>query len=480
MKEIYIERQENLLRAAVFENGKLIECLIEGNSREPEPGQIYKGIVKNIVPAIKCAFIDIGYEKNCYMYLDRKFNNLKIKKNDEVMVEILKESVGEKGPKVTNAITIPGRYVVLETLNKDISFSKKIVDEGFKSSVREAIVKPEDIGVTIRTNAAKLSVEMINNEIKELVEIYSEIKRKSQYLIKTNLLYNGEGIIKKLIRDIVNEETERIIVDNKEDFNYLKKFLELAAELNCKLEFYNESRTLFGSTGIDKEILGLRNREVLLKEGGHLVIDKTEAMYVIDVNSGKSIKGSTIEKTALNTNLKAAEEIGRQVRLRNLSGIIVVDFIDMNNSEHKNKVMSTLKAAFKNDKSKVSLYPFTQLNLVQIARERRGKPLSEYLEEKCSSCKGKGKILSLWYLEGLIRNEIIKIAREYECKNIYLELDIVHKNDILRDVSKFIEHIGGNDNNIYAKFVEETDYCKIEPLIFPNHIENMQKYKIYG
>jgi ribonuclease G len=480
LKEIYIERKENFIRAAVLENGRLKECVIEEENLAPQPGQIYKGIVKNIVPAIKCAFIDIGYDKNCYMYIDRKFNNTKIKKNQELMVEILKESVGEKGPKVTNAITIPGRYAVLETINKDISISKKIKDESLKASLREKIVKPEEVGITIRTNAAKLSVDLINKEIEKLYEIYCEIKRSSEYSINKKLLYSGEGIIEKLIRDVVDEKTERVVVDNQEDYSYFNNFLKYAAELNCRVELHSDSRALFGTFGIEKEILKLRSSKVLLDDGGYIVIDKTEAMYVIDVNSGKNTKGSTIEKTALDTNLKAAQEIGRQVRLRNLSGIILVDFIDMNKEEYKDKVMSTLKASFEGDKSKIVIYPFTQLNLVQIARERRGKPIAEYMEEECHCCKGMGSRLRLWYLQGLIKNEILRISKDYECKNIYIEINNIYKTEIEKDLNKFIEHISGTDKLIYAKFVEEVDYFKVEPLIFPNHIENMQKYKIYG
>lgn len=480
MKEIYIERKESFLRAAMLQEGKLIECLIEEETAEPKSGQIYKGIVKNIVPAIKCAFIDIGYEKNCYMYLDRKFNNTNIKKNDEIIVEVLKESVGEKGPKVTNAISIAGRYAVLETLNTGINFSKKIREEGIKASIRESIVKPEDVGVTLRTNAAKLPVELINKEIEQLYEIYSEIKRESQYSVKTKLLYSDEGIIEKLIRDIVDEKTEKIIADNEEDYNYLKKFLTLAKELSCKVELYKDCRALFAAFGIEKEILRLREREVRLSEGSHIVIEKTEAMYVIDVNSGKNTKSTSLEKTAFETNINAAEEIARQIRLRNLSGIILIDFIDMSRVDYKDKIIKTLKTAFEGDKSKVSIYPFTELNLVQIARERRGKPLSEYIEEECSCCKGRGRRVRLSYLAGLIRNELLKLAYEHQCKDIYIELDEAYRADIHKELDRFIDNIGGADKRIYVKFVEEEKYFKIEPIIFQNHIESIKKYKIYG
>jgi ribonuclease G len=480
LKEIYIERKENFLRAAVMEDGMLIECLIEEETSEPKPGQIYKGVVKNIVPAIKCAFVDIGFDKNCYMYLDRKFNNTSLKKNEELMVEVLKESVGDKGPKVTNALSLPGRYAVLETINTGINFSKKIKDEGLKTSMKEAIIKPEDVGVTLRTNAAKISVEIINKEIEQLYGIYSEIKRESQHSVRTKLLYSGEGIIEKLVRDIVDENTSRVIVDNEEDYNHFKKFLGFAKELNCRVEQYNDSRALFAAFGIEKEILNLRDREIRLNEGSHIVIDKTEAMYVIDVNSGKNTKGSSLEKTAFETNLKAAEEIARQVRLRNLSGIILVDFIDMTSHSYKDKILNTLKAAFEGDKSKVNIYPFTELNLVQIARERKGRPISEYIEERCSACHGRGKRIRLWYLTGLIRNELLKIVKEHQCRHILLELDETYKAPIVNELNYFVENIGGKDCSIYVKFVEEENYFKIEPLIFQNHIENAKKYKIYG
>jgi ribonuclease G len=480
LKEVYIERREKLLRIAIIEDGDLVNCFIEEKTSEPQRGEIYKGVVKNIVPGIKCAFIDIGYEKNCYMYVDRKFNNTKIKKNDEVIVEVLKESVGEKGPKVTNAISIPGRYAVLETLSKGINFSKKIQDEGFRCLINENIKKPEDVGITIRTNAERASLEAISKEIEELYEIYKSIKRDGQYSIKPKLLYSGDGLISKIIRDTIDDNTEKIIVDSIDDYNYLKKYVEFSNEMKCKVEHFIETRSLFSYYGIEKYILNLRSREVLLEDGGTIVIDKTEAMYVFDVNSGKNTKSNSMDKTAFETNIKAAREAGKQILLRNLSGIIIIDFIDMSNDEHKSKVMNELKHALEGDKSKTNIYPFTQLNIVQLSRERRGKSIYEYIQDECHCCKGRGTRIRLAYLVNLLKNEILKISNEYDYTNIFIELSSQYKQHIMNNIESFIQDIGACDKKIYMDFVEEMDLFKVEPLIFPNNIENMQKYKIYG
>lgn len=480
MKEIFIERQKEILRIAIKEENKLKECFIEEDIDEPIPGQIYKGIVQNIVPAIKSAFINIGYEKNCYMYLDSKFNNTKIKKNDEVIVEIIKEDIGEKGAKVTNAFSIAGRYVVLETLTNDISFSKKLYEEDIKNYIKQNIIKPDDIGITIRTNAAKVPIESINKEVESLYEIYKTILKESRYSIKPKLLYSDEGIIDRILRDNLDESTNKITVDNKEDYEYIKNFIKNKTDINTCLELYDNARTLLSFQGIEKEIEKLRNNKVYLKCGGYIVIDKTEAMYVIDVNSGKNIKNHSMRDTVLKTNLEAAEEIGRQIILRNLSGIILVDFIDMDNKEDKNTVMQALMKGFEKDKNKTVVYPFTELNLVQIARRRKGKTIYEYMEENCNCCRGKGKRFKLSYLNQCMRNEVLKIHKEQGINDIYIELGKIYKEEILDDILEFIKAIDCEDKKVYIKFMENIEYYKLEPLIFSNSIKEAEIYKIYG
>ncbi|AYF54481.1 Rne/Rng family ribonuclease [Clostridium botulinum] len=481
LETIYIEREEEILRIVLREDDILKECFIEEEKSEPSPGKIYKGVVKNIVPAIKCAFIDIGCNKNAYMYLHHKFKNDDLKNGDEVLVEIMKEAIGEKGPKVTSSISVPGRYVVIVTNNNKISFSKKIEDnDNFKCYIKDNVNKPEDIGIMIRTNALDATIEDINTEIEKLYETYKKIVQEGTYCLKPKLLYDGGGTLGRILNDILTFNTKKVVLNNEQDLKYIKKFIEDKSDLDLELQLYEGTQNLFSYYNIEREILSLRNNKVMLPSGGNIIIDKTEAMYVIDVNSGKNTKETSIDKTALVTNLEAAREIARQIMMRNLSGIIIIDFIDIHDYDYKKKILHILKDEFKEDKKKTVIYPFTQLNLVQIARKRRGKAISEYIEEECTMCNGKAKRIKLSYINKLIRNELKKIDNDYNISDIYIELDEKYKKDVLGDVIKFIKDIEGLRKKIYVNFISNLEYFKVEPLLFASQIKKLENIKIYG
>jgi len=480
VKEIYIERQEEFLRIAIKENNKLKECFIEEDSSGPIPGEIYKGVVKNIVPAIKCAFIDIGHNKDCYMYLDERFNNTKVKKGDEIIVEVLKEEIDKKGAKVTSAFGIPGTYSVVINMNKDISFSKKINNSDFENMVSKELIKPEEIGVMIRTNAFNVDISILNDEVSALYEIYKGIINRAKYSRNPILLFSDAGALNRTLRDMLDKNTFKIVLNDESDFKYTKKFTQEREDIDVKVEFHNESRMLFDYYGIEKEILSLRNHRIPLKCGGNIVIDKTEAMYVIDINSGKNTKGHSLRKTAQSTNIEAAEEIARQIRLRNLSGIIIIDFIDIEDLEVRKSILNVLRMGFADDKNKTIIYPFTELNLVQIARRRRGKSIYEFIEEPCMQCGGKSSRVKLSYIQFLIKNEVFKMNVEQGIKNIFIEIDENYKKDIMDDVLEFARQIGALENSIYMNFIPHLEKFKVESLIFANQIRDLQTYKIYG
>nr|WP_243441497.1 ribonuclease E/G [Clostridium arbusti] len=480
LKNIFIERQKNLLRIAIVVENKLTECFIQEEDTLVYPGQIYKGVVKNIVPAIKCAFIDLGTGKNGYMYMDSRFNNIKLKKGDEFLVEVIKESMGTKGPKVSNKITVPGRYAVIETLNNEISISKKIVNENIKEQFKTSIKKPKDVGVMIRTNAEKVTIDEINNEIERLYGVYRDIVKKGNYSNEPELIYNAGGVLGKVLRDIVDENTEKIIMNDKDDFIFIKNYITNKADMNAKVEHHGHSIPIMDYYGIEKKILELRKHKIELPCGGSIVIDKTEAMYVIDVNSGKNVKERNIRNTAEFTNIQAAKEISRQIILRNLSGIIVIDFIDLDDIKAKNKILDALKYGFKEDKNKTIIYPFTELNIVQIARRRRGKSILDYIEQNCKVCYGSGKILKLSYLTNLLRNKVIRIDAENISKHIYIEISQEYKLTILKYIVKFVKSIESEEKSVYIKFIKDMDTYKVEPLIFKSQIEDCNIYKIYG
>ncbi|MBU3110425.1 Rne/Rng family ribonuclease [Clostridium lacusfryxellense] len=480
MKEIYIERQEKFLRIAIKENNKLKECFIEEEYSGPIPGEIYKGVIKNIVPAIKCAFVDIGHNKDCYMYLDERFNNTKIKKGDEIIVEVLKEAIDKKGAKVTSAFGIPGTYCVIVNINKDINFSKKINNKAFEAMVRSSLDKPSDIGVMIRTNAFDVNIEVLNDEVSDLYEIYKDIINRAKYSLNPILLFSDAGALNRTLRDILDKNTFKIVLNNESDFAYAKKYTQNRSDIDVKVELHNESRMLLDYYGIEKEILSLRNHRISLKCGGNIVIDKTEAMYVIDVNSGKNVKSHSLQKTAQSTNIEAATEIARQIRLRNLSGIIIIDFIDIEDLDVRRKILDALREGFADDKNKTVIYPFTQLNLVQIARRRRGKSIYEFIEEPCKHCDGKSTRVRLSYIEFLIKNEIFKIQKEQGIKDIYLELDLIYKKDVMEDVLEFVKQIGALESSVYVDFTTHLEKFKVESLIFANQIRDLLAFKIYG
>ena len=479
LKEIFIERQEGILRIAIKENSRLKECFIEEESDDVFAGQIYKGIVKNIIPAIKSAFVDIGHKKNAYMYLDTKFSNTHLKKGDEVIVEVVKEDIGSKGAKVTNAISLPGRYSVLQTLSKELTFSKKIDNAEYKVEVSKSIVKPKGVGVMIRTNAVNVGIDVLNEEIAMLDRKYRELIKKAEFAIKPGLIFDDGGILGRVLRDKVDEKTSKIYVDNREDYEYIGKFLTDNSDVAAEKVFHEDERTMLDYYGIEKEIMGLRREKVYLSCGGHIVIDRTEAMYVIDVNSGKNVKGTSIEKTVYQTNMQAAAEIARQIKLRNLSGIIVVDFIDMENNLYKQEVLSVLNEGFSDDKSKTTIYGFTELNLVQIARRRTGKPISDYIEEACDNCAGTGSRLKLSYICLLIRNEILRISSGLEIGHIHITVNGIYEKDIRGDVLGFIRNIGSLDKKIYLTIYKGEAY-KVEPLIFESQIQNLEPFRLYG
>lgn len=470
MKEIFIERREKTLRVAIKENSKLSECYIEEASDEPVAGEVYKAIVKKIVPAVKGAFLDIGKDKEAYIQLAGRLSE-KIKCSDEIIVEVIKGPLGKKGAKVTSNFTVAGKYLVIEVNHKDIRISKKIENKDFEKNILSNLEKPADIGVTIRTIAESVSIDIIQRELNELYDKYKEIISEGKYSLNTKKLHENNGLLNKIIRESHKENTKKIVVDNEEDYELLK-------ESNLEVEFHNEIRTIFDFYDIEKEILSLRNTRVNLKCGGNIVIEKTEAMYVIDVNSAKNISGKNKEKNAEETNIEAAKEILRQVKLRNLSGIIIVDFIDMYNDEGKVAIINILKEGLEGDKQKSTVFNFTALGLVQISRSRIGKSIDEYIEEDCTRCHGLGKILKLSYIELLLKNEITRWQLESNINDFHINLNKIYENDTKGNIFDFLKSIGALTVNIYLTFDDNKDGYTIEPLIFKNQISNLSEYLV--
>lgn len=475
MTEIFIERNKSLLRIAIKDNGVLNECFVEEDSKMPKVGEIYKGRVKNIVAAINSIFVDIGLEKEAYMYFSNELKAKGIKKGDEILVEILKEPLGNKGAKVTKNISVPGRFMVITKEETGIKFSKRIDSEEDKLRILKIVNKIDDYGITIRTEAADATKEEILEEKNNLLKEVEELEKKLKYSTNLGKAYGESVILNKVLRRN-SDKACKIIVNNKEDFEEINDYIQDKADMF--LEKYEGYKNLFDAYGIEKEIIKLRHKKVSLNCGGNIIIDKTEAMYVIDINTAKNIKGKSFNKTILETNLEAAKEIGRQIRLRNLAGIIIIDFIDMRDYSQKAIVMEELRNSLVDDKGNVKVFPFTDLDLVQISRKRVGKSIYEYLEEPCLRCHKEGYVLKLSYIEGLIKNHIIRVEKENDIKDFYIELDKNYQDMVKEDIISFLTNINGLDKEIYLNFVDDIEGYKIETLIFNSQKENIRNYKI--
>ncbi|MCE5222155.1 MAG: Rne/Rng family ribonuclease [Clostridium sp.] len=476
MKEIFIERREKLLRIAVKSNNELIESIVEEKKNEPITGEIYKGRIKNILPAINSIFVELGLDKEGYMYYSDELKAKGIKKGEEILVEVIKEPLNDKGAKLTSKVSIPGKYIVLNCYKEGIEFSKRIENKEKKKEILENVEPLKDVCITIRTEGANVSLEILKNEINKLYGEFENIDKKMRYSLGLKKLYGEDLSLSKLLINSIGEEVTKVYVNNDMDFEKISHFIK--GEENFKLEKYEGYRGLFDFYGLEKELLKLRHNKVNLPCGGYIVIDKTEAMYVVDVNSGKNIKEKSFDKTILETNLEAAKEIGKQIRLRNLSGIIVIDFIDMRDKSQKEIVMDALKESLKLDKGNVKIFPFTQLDLVQISRKRQGKSIYEYMEEECIICKGKGILLKLSYIEGLIKNEIIRMQEENSINCFHIQIDSVYKDRIKEDIFDFIKEIEALDKEIYLNYVDGIEGYKIEPLIFQGQKDNLKDYKV--
>ncbi|MDS0528400.1 ribonuclease E/G [Clostridium sp. SHJSY1] len=476
MKEIFIERREKSLRIGIKNNGVLEECIVDEERNGPSIGEIYKGRVKNIIPATNSIFVDIGLEKEGYIYYSNELKSKGIKKGNEILVEILKEPINEKGAKLTTKIGIPSKYMVIESGDEGIEFSKRFKDEVKKELILAELKEVKGGKLIVRTEAANVSIEELEHERKLLEKEYEEINRRMKYSSQLGKLYGDNLAINKVLRDKVGIDCIKIVVDNEEDYNFIKEYLK--DEKNVKIELFDSTKRLFDYYDIEKELLKLRHNKVVLPCGGSIIIDRTEAMYVIDVNTGKNIKERSFEKTILDTNLEAAREIGRQILLRNLSGIIVIDFIDLRDKAHKSIVMKELKDALKEDGGNHKVFPFTELNLVQISRKRVGKSVYEYMEEKCPLCCGNGSLLKLSYLEGLINNEITKYHNENSISDFFIEVDETYMNKIKEDLVSFLKNIDGLDKKIYINYVSGIEGYRVEPLIFKNQKKNIEQYLV--
>lgn len=410
-KEIVLQSQSKGLRAAVFEQGDLMEVFEEESVSSHLVGNIYRGRVENVLPGMQAAFVDIGLDKNAYLYIgdavpsrfeeDEKVvpaDSVRIEHvltpRQELLVQIIKEPVGSKGARISVNLTLPGRYVVLLPQVSYIGVSRKITANEERVRLRDIAdqSKPEGMGVIIRTLAQGIDGEEIAEDIAQIVEIWRVLQPKIPHVSVPGLVHKDADLISRLVRDWIDQDVEKITVDQDEVAIVLRKALQNIEHPAAKHILVITGEDLFARYGINEEIRKTLRPKVWLKSGGYLVIQQTEALIVIDVNTGKYVGQKSLEETVVHTNLEAAGEIARQLRLRNLGGIIIIDFIDMIAKEDQQQVIDALETACARDKTKSQILGLTQLGLVEMTRKKVGQTLAVRYTSPCPSCDGSGRV----------------------------------------------------------------------------------------
>ena len=369
MKKILLNHTQKKTRAVVLSDDELVAYYVFDAEEPHIIGNIYKGRIQNILPGMQAAFVDIGTEKNAFLQFGKKkIPALDI--DDEVLIQIDKEAVGTKGPRATLALSIPGRRVVLLPNSHSIGVSHKVSDEERSRLFKLALkIRPPDCGLIIRTSATECPEEILIDEIDRMYKEWRDLETSAGKKKSPSLIYSENDLLKTVIREEFDDDVEVFALDN------LKMYLravslsrELVPHLSDRIERYEGAVTIFEAFGIEEEIKKIGSREIALPSGGAIVIDRTEAMTVIDVNTGKFYGGSNLSETVFKTNLEAAGVILRQLCLRDISGIIIVDFIDMNRTEQREELMSYLREKAVGDRKRVHVVDMTPLGLVEITR----------------------------------------------------------------------------------------------------------------
>ncbi len=446
MKEIIIDVGSRQTRVALMENKELTEIYIERQSNERITGNIYKGKVENVLPGMQAAFVNIGLDKNAFLYVKDALPNTYFDEEDEVldpaqykdyqidellkagqeiMVQIMKEPIDTKGARITTHITLPGRYVVLMPTVEYIGISRRIEDDAQRDKLKKMAeeLKPKGMGLIVRTAAEDCNEEDIRNDINFLIKLWDNIKHKQKTGVTPRIVHKDMSIVYRTVRDMFTRSIDRLVINSKEHYEKVRELVAMISpHLKNKVEYYSKDYDIFEYYQVESQVNKIINRKVWLKCGGYIVIDQTEALTSIDVNTGKFVGTVDLKDTVLKTNVEAAKEIAKQLRLRDIGGIIIIDFIDMQDSQHENTVLEALKNALKKDRTRTNVLGMTQLGLVEMTRKKVRQRIENILMAPCPYCKGEGRILSSETIVKKIEKEINGLFLNTGAMAVYLEV----------------------------------------------------------
>lgn len=433
INEIIVDAGILETRVALLEDKELVEVYIERPLTGRMVGNIYRGKVSSVLPGMQAAFIDIGSEKNAFLYLgdavpQKEFNeedddicqDVKDYNIDEILrpgqeltVQVIKEPIGSKGPRVTTHITLPGRHLVLLPNADYTGVSRRIENDSERNKLRKIAekLKPKGMGLIVRTASEGKSEEDFSHDLSFLLKLWESIKHKELSGPIPRCMHKDLNLIYRSVRDLFTWDIDRFVINDRNQYEKVLELVEMISPgLKYRVEYFSKNYDLFEYYQIESKINRALSRKVWLKCGGYIVLDRTEALTVIDVNTGKYVGNINLEETVLKTNMEAAGEIAKQIRLRDIGGIIIIDFIDMHEHEHQQMVLDALKNALKRDRTKTTVVGMTGLGLIEMTRKKVRQELSTVLTTECTCCDGTGKVLSP---EAIARNVEKEIYRYF-------------------------------------------------------------------
>ncbi|MFZ5570049.1 MAG: Rne/Rng family ribonuclease [Thermodesulfobacteriota bacterium] len=485
-KELIINATDHETRVALLEDGTIVELFIDRGDDENIAGNIYKGKVQRVLPGMQAAFVDIGLNQAAFIYVDdvigdssNEFETVFLNGSEqddgdqpmeenqgaignyykrekqieellfegqEILVQVAKSPIGSKGARITSHISLPGRFLVLMPTVDHIGISRRIEDDEERTRLRNMVsdLREKPYGYIVRTAAEGIEKEKLAKEMIFLVNLWEKIQKKYESASAPAIMYKELTITLRAVRDLLTDEADKLVIDSYSGYQAVLNFLEeFMPQLKDSVEYYEGTEPIFDAYNLEVDISRALKKKVWLKSGGYIVIEQTEALVAIDVNTGRYVGKHNFDETILKTNLEAVKEIAYQIRLRNLGGIIIIDFIDMVKSTDREKVCNALKEALKKDKSKTNVLPMSDMGLIQMTRKRIRKAIPKQLCEPCFYCEGDGYLLSKQSICYTIYREILRETLDMRGSRFTLRVnpeiaDLLHgeENDLIHSLEK--------------------------------------------
>jgi len=503
VRKLIVNTNPHETRVALLENGSVVEFFIERMGDLDMAGNIYKGRVRRVLPGIQAAFVDIGLEQASFIHVndvvgpenstmnrlltgrsetglhsdgsssqspkpeyERVIGDL-LKEGQEIMVDVAKSPVGTKGPRVTTYISIPGRYLVMMPFSPHMGVSRKIVDQNERDRLRELIdtIGPQGAGWIVRTAGEGVSREKLEDEMFFLKSLWKSIQEKFKVVSAPRLLHKELNVALRAVRDLLTNEAEALITDSPKVYQSILSFLDIhMPSLQSSVSLYTGDEPIFDAYNLEGEISRALKRKVWLKSGGYIVIDQTEALCAIDVNTGRYVGRHNQDETILKINLEAAREIAYQVRLRDISGIIIIDFIDMVKKSHQDKIYTTLQKMLSKDRSKTHVLPISELGLVQMTRKRVRQSLHSVMSEPCFYCNGEGYLSSRQTLCYKIYRDVLTYSPDLGDRRVTIKV-----NPEIADLLHHEEH---------QMIMDLEDRLQKQVVVYPQNDFHLEQFEI--